>query len=183
MTSNTSYLLVAGAVVLAFATARILLGRLNDRSKAWMPRELRNAELVYAEKTFSSGGDTPIVAKCDRGYRTKKGVVVLVELKTRKLNRVYPSDIIELSAQRYAIQLQTYDNVADHGYVLIRRVSTNKCHLHQVKLMDLGDVAALAYRRRAIIIGAAVSNCALTRGLCLSCSFVNECKSMKNPLD
>lgn len=84
-------------------------------SRAWLPSELRDAKLVYAERVFRTGGATPIVAKLDRGYRNAKGVILLVELKTRHSNRHYLSDVIELSAQRLAVQMQTGEPVAEHG--------------------------------------------------------------------
>jgi hypothetical protein len=116
------YIVVAIFLLLAAATL-LRYVRTREGVDRWLPRELRNAELAYAEMLFRSGGTVPVVAKCDRGYRTKKREIVLLELKIRKINRVYPSDVIELSAQRYAIHLQTGEPVANHAYVLIQQVS------------------------------------------------------------
>ncbi len=77
------------------------------RWSAWLPRELRHAELAYAEKLFRATGPIVLTAKVDRAYRLEGGVLVLLELKTRGFNRPYRSDVIELSAQRVAIMKQT----------------------------------------------------------------------------
>jgi hypothetical protein len=183
MTTNTFNLLVVFVVVFLVLAVWILHRRFVSRREDWLPRELRNTELVYAEKLFRSGGDVPIIAKCDRGYRKRDGVMVMVELKTRKLNRVYPSDIIELSAQRYAIQMQTGEEVADYGYVLIQRAPTEGKHRHRVKLLSHDVVEVLAIRRHAILNGEAVGKYAKSKGLCRHCSFASECKSVANPLD
>jgi len=74
-----------------------------------------------------------IVAKCDRGYRTKKGVIVLVELKTRHVNRTCLSDIIELSAQRFAMQMQTGEDVAEYGHVLVQHPRSRAKFLRRVR--------------------------------------------------
>ena len=48
--------------------------------------------------------------------------MTLVELKTRKADKVYVSDIIELSAQRFALSIQTGELVNATGYVAVRIV-------------------------------------------------------------
>jgi hypothetical protein len=176
-------LLIMSVIVLLLLAVRKLYLLSRQGKDRWLPRELRNAALVYAEELFRSGGDVPIVAKCDRGYRKRNGVLVLVELKTRKLNRVYPSDIIELSAQRYAIQMQTHEEVADYAYVLVEQTPAKRKHRHRVKLLSAEGVARLALRRHAIITGHVVGNYARGPGLCRHCSFERECKSAANPLD
>jgi len=83
-----------------------------------LPPELRSARLAFAERLFRSEGPIPLVAQLDRAYRTTAGVLVLIELKTRAASRAYGSDVIELSAQRLALEARTGDVVADHAYVL-----------------------------------------------------------------
>ena len=71
--------------------------------------------LVYIERVFGAKSPVPIIAKLDHGYRNAEGVIILVELKTRRLNRPYLSDVIELSAQRLAVQAQKGERVAAYG--------------------------------------------------------------------
>ena len=67
------------------------------------PAALRDAELVYVEKTFRTTSPVPIAAKLDRAYRLPSGQLVLVELKTRWNGGPNLSDVIQLSAQRVAL--------------------------------------------------------------------------------
>ena len=84
-----------------------------------LPRELRGARLLYAEQLFRSTGRTAITARVDRAYQVASGEIVLLEFKTRDRNRVFPSDVIELSAQLAAVELQTGEIVAHHAYVAV----------------------------------------------------------------
>ena len=88
--------------------------------KNWLPKLLRGAELVYIEKVFRTQQPIRLVARVDRGYRQPNGVITLLEFKTRGVNHPYLSDILELSAQRVAVQGQTGSRVDEYGYVLIQ---------------------------------------------------------------
>jgi len=157
--------------------------RPGPSEQSWLPKELRDAELVYTERVFRSGGEVPIVAKCDRAYRVKKGEIVLLELKTRQRNRPYLSDVIELSAQRFAIQMQTRECVAGHGYVLIRRANSGTQSVHRVTLLSAEEVIALATRRAAIFKGNTVARYAGAKGLCRKCAFASRCRAVTDPFN
>jgi hypothetical protein len=136
-------------VLLVFAAAALLLLirwvcrlRLVALEKAWLPVELQDTALVYAERIFKARSPVPIIAKLDRGYRNADGVILLVELKTRRMNRPDLSDVIELSAQRLAVQAQTGERVADYGYVVIQRVGSKRKMAHRVALLSTEAVAA-----------------------------------------
>jgi CRISPR-associated exonuclease Cas4 len=173
-------LFVAAIVFLLFAGGRFRSRSIGDDWK-WLPKELRNAELAYAEQVFRSAGDVPIVAKCDRAYRNKKNSIVLIELKTRKVNRYYRSDVIELSAQRLAIQMQTGETVANYGYVLVQRSGGNAKVLHRVDLLTPAEIIALAKRREAILAGFNVARMTCSPRLCTNCAFAAMCKSIDDP--
>ena len=180
MQFNMWFLLCLVAFVLLLVIGRRLQARSNGSERKWLPKELRDAELVYAEKLFRSGGAVPIVAKCDRAYRTKKGVIVLVELKTRRLNRTYLSDVIELSATRFAIQMQTDVIAAGYGYVLVQRSGKQRRFLHRVELLSDTEVVALANRRVAILNGNIVPQYACSDRLCTKCNFIQKCNLPAN---
>jgi CRISPR-associated exonuclease Cas4 len=167
------------AIGLLLAVGWLLHTRSIGSEQKWLPKELRDAELVYAEKVFRSGGTMPIVAKCDRGYRTKKGVIILVELKTRRVNRTYLSDVIELSAQRFSIQMQNGENVAEYGYVLVQRPGGKSKYLHRVKLLLPEEILALARRREVILTDIASAATTCSKGLCQKCAYCRECHSQE----
>lgn len=141
-----------------------------------LPRELRDARLLYAEQLFAAtGGRLSTSARVDRAYRLRSGAVVLLELKTRAIDRPYLSDVIELSAQRAAVMLQTGEPVADHAYVAVRLPGA-AATVHPVQLLDIDEVAALALRRKAIVSGRLAPTYAGSARICSQCAFAPRCE-------
>ncbi|HEY0847172.1 MAG TPA: hypothetical protein VGE12_17515 [Noviherbaspirillum sp.] len=155
--------------------------RLVGLEKAWLPAELRDAALVYMERVFRAKSPVPIIAKLDRGYRNAEGVIILVELKTRRLNRPYLSDVIELSAQRLVVQAQTGERVAAYGYVLIQLAGSECKTAHRVDLLSAENVIAMAMRREAILAGEEAPRYASSERLCTRCAFKLTCKQRHGP--
>lgn len=105
------------------------------RRSTW-PAELHDARLVYSERLFRTEGAVPISARVDRVYRLRSGQLVLLELKTRSSDRVYLSDVIELSAQRVALHGQTGEPVAEHAWVVVQRGAAGLESFRRVKYVD-----------------------------------------------
>ena len=100
------------------AVVRILASALQ-RIRGWLARQRRQADdltgcrLVFSEKTFSINQPIMLTSRVDRVYHD--GIaMVLMELKTRYAERVYSSDIIELSAQRLAVSFYTGGRTTTH---------------------------------------------------------------------
>src|SRR5262249_31181489 len=138
------------ACLVAWKMARTLQSRASVR--LWLPRELRHAQLAFAEKTFRMSQPIGLNARADRGYRFK-GQVHLVEFKTRASAAAYSSDVIELSAQRLAIETSTREQVSEIGYVLAQDPLTKRRRVSKVRLLPEADVIAVARRREAILTG------------------------------
>ena len=141
----------------------------------WMPHELRASRLAYAEQLFRSAGPVSVSAKVDRAYRNQAGVVTLVELKTRKADRVYLSDVIELSAQRYALQSQTGERVSEHGYVVVQQVSSRRRKVHRVQLLADERLASMVVRRERLLMDTEEPDPPCATALCEHCAYVPEC--------
>jgi hypothetical protein len=162
-------LLVALAVLLANRGRR---GRIDDADG--LPLELQGAELAYAEQTFRSRRHR-FVARLDRAYRTPAGLQ-LVELKTRARDTVYLSDIIELSAQRIAVEGETFEPVTADAWVVVEDIDSGRRLPHKVRLLDAREVASMRQRYGDILSGEVLhprpaglaSQCALChhRGRC-----------------
>ncbi|MBF1164797.1 hypothetical protein [Burkholderia cenocepacia] len=142
--------------------------------RGWMPLELRRATLVYAEQLFRAPGRPMITAKVDRVYRRRDGRLVLVELKTRRINLAYLSDVIELSAQRVAIGSETGEDVMAHAYVVVQGPAGRRT-THKVKLLGAEEVRGLASRREAILAGTTRPRLAGAPGLRERCAFEKKC--------
>lgn len=143
--------------------------------EAVLPPELRRTRLVYAERLFRSNGAVSITAKVDRVHRNVAGALVLVELKTRTANRVYQSDVIELSAQRVALMGQTEEAVADHAYVLTERPDGRRTGCHRVRLMAHNDLITLAARRQELLASKIEPQPTRSSGMCWKCAFIRRC--------
>ncbi|THF61087.1 PD-(D/E)XK nuclease family protein [Pseudothauera nasutitermitis] len=165
---------ILAAVLLAWAY------RLRRRPEnAWMPRELRRATLAYAEQLFKAPSRVMLTAKVDRTYRDRSGILILVELKTRRLDRPYLSDVIELSAQRVAIMRQTGEPVAMHGYVVVQSRPGHRTS-HRVALLTEDEVDGLIVRWEAIVGGHAQPRRSGALRLCRGCGFAGNCANVNS---
>lgn len=169
------WLLLAGCVacVTAAGAAALIVRRRSVQLDQWMPEELKAHMLVYSEQTFRSGDDRPVIARVDRAYRGRNGLIVLVELKTRQADRVHLSDIIEMSAQRVALAGETGEQVARIGWVVVETETGRKAH--RVSLMGSQVVQALGARRAAILAGTTLPEYPATSRPCASCGFRRRC--------
>ena len=163
-------------VVVLWALARWLRRIRIYSDRSWLPTDLQDAELVYVERLFRATQPVPLVARLDRGYRRPNGVIVLVELKTRIIDRPHLSDVIELSAQRFALEAQTKDRVSDHGYVVVQRPTRQTKTAHRVQLLTREDVMALIKRREVILGAREGAQYARSRALCVQCAFRQRCR-------
>lgn len=175
-----SSVLVALLTVASILGIALLLSKRRRTGSALvnLPIELREARLLYAEQLFTATGRPSISARVDRAYRVASGAVVLLELKTRAIDRPYLSDVIELSAQRAAVVLQTGATVEDHAYVAVRRPGSASSNLYRVQLMPIDEVVALAVRRESIISGRRAPSYAGSAGICSLCAFAPSCEKL-----
>lgn len=130
---------------------------------------------MYAEQTFRIRQPVTLVARVDRGYELR-GKLYLAEFKTRKFNRVYRSDIVELSAQRMAIEGSTEQTVSRTAYVVIVDSAGMTRAVQQVRLMEREELMTLIRRRQAILEGWLMPHYAKSDALCRKCGFKKECR-------
>lgn len=164
--------LIGLVVVLAMLAFRERY-RLKKGEEGWGAEALQGKQLVFSEQIFRSRR-TGIMAKIDRGYLAG-GSIQLLEFKTRRRHAVYPADIIELSAQRVAVQDDDGRRVADDGYVLTERAQDGSRQLHRVTLLSEDDLLGLRDRRTLILSGRVQPREAAAPGLCRDCAYRVEC--------
>lgn len=177
MSAAELWLLFSACVVCVAATwaAARVVHRRGAKEDEWMPRELQDHTLAYSEKTFrSGGGDRRVAARVDRAYRGRNGLITLVELKTRRADRVHPSEVIELSAQRVALAGETGEPVARIGWVVVESAARRKAH--RVTLMSSRTVWELASRREALLAGTEPASYPATSEVCTSCAYQGRCR-------
>jgi len=166
-------LLAIAALIIGWKVARRWRARASEEK--WRPQELQRARLAFAEKTFKTWRPIRLIARADRGYWLN-GELHLAEFKTRARGAVYSSDVIELSAQRLAIETSTHEPVSDIGYVLVQDSSDKRRSLHKVRLLPAADVIAIAKRREAILKGRVAPKYTASQKLCSQCAYRAECK-------
>ena len=167
------FILLAIAGLMVWKMARNWRARASERH--WLPRELQHAQLAFAEKTFRTWQPIGLIARADRGYRLR-GELHLAEFKTRTRAVAYSSDVIELSAQKLAIEKITGERVSEIGYVLTQDPLGKRRSVHKVRLLPRADVIAVATRREAILKRRVVPRYTSSQGLCDDCAYRAECK-------
>ena len=170
--------MVAGAIVVLVvwvASRQWRQGAGAARQSNW-PVELRGARLVYSERLFKTADGEPIAARVDRAYRLRSGALVLLELKTRKADRAYLSDVIELSAQRIALHEHTGEPVADHAWVMVQRGAAGLESFHRVKLMSANGVRRLIEHRTELLAGRAAPMFSGAAAVCRRCRYLDRCE-------
>lgn len=141
------------------------------------PALLRDAELICVESQFRSKGRWPIVARVDRAYRLPSGLVVLVELKTRSTAAVRGSDVIQLSAQRMAVEDNLRSPVSDVGFVLIPGLTDrDPAVARSVRLMNREQVEALVLRRHRLLRGVVHPSWPHSDQVCQGCGHLEACR-------
>lgn len=140
------------------------------------PSALLSAKLVYMEKAFRIERPFPLVAKVDRVYRRPNGHLVLVELKTRETDSVFLSDIIQLSAQRMALRLQTGAAVDAHAFVSFQgHGGSGRLSSRRVQLLEEETLVELYQRRRALLTKQTSPTYARSDAMCLRCVQRSNC--------
>jgi CRISPR-associated exonuclease Cas4 len=169
------WMLLFGFVV-AILLAWLRWLRLRAGERASRPHELKAAHPVYMERQFRSRGPISIVARLDRAYRLQNGRIVLVELKTRAGDRAYPSDIIQLSAQKLALEGEAGEEVESYAFVTVLRPDhPRRWRSHRVTLLDSSQLQALARRREAVLDGRATPTYAASNRACAGCALRPRC--------
>jgi hypothetical protein len=174
---------LAGVAGLAWAALHALrrlsrhAGR-RRRDPAGLPPELHGAPLVWSEKVFRCGGPTPMVARIDRAYRGPDGRLTLVEFKRRDTCRVRPSDVVELSAQRFVLQRAGHP-VNVKAYVIVLDAEGTAGRALAVVVEDMAVVERRMRRLLAIIEGRAVPDAPSSPFSCRRCGHRDVCPRVR----
>lgn len=138
-----------------------------------MPQELATAELWCSEKLFRCQKPVMLAFKPDRVYKSAVGVLIVEETKTH--NRVYPSDILQLSVAATGLRAISTLPVADYGYVRLVTEGGSRTVFKRVQLLRDSEVVGIHARRQRILSGeiAPVKSC--QAGLCRGCAYRGAC--------
>ncbi|APA71411.1 hypothetical protein YQ44_14260 [Janthinobacterium sp. 1_2014MBL_MicDiv] len=141
----------------------------------WFPEELRYASLAYAEQTFTLDAPIKLIARIDRAYRYK-GKLTLMEYKIRRVERVFMSDVIELSVQKMILELAGRAMVNDHGFVVVEHPEIPRRRAIRVFLLNHKQIIELYHHRMALLRQTISADHAESTSRCRRCEFLKECK-------
>ena len=162
------------AALLAAACCWLWIAARSSRLQRWRkPPDLAGARLLFVETVFRTEQPFPVSARIDRGYLMADDSLVLVELKRRRRNVVYHSDVVQLSAQKVAVEGATGLRVAPYAFVCVRRWSTWRTT--RVDLLSATQVHSLAQRRQGILDRRIPPRFAQFKRLCAECAFARSC--------
>jgi hypothetical protein len=136
---------------------------------------LSSARLVFAEEPFVINDPIALSVRVDRAYDDGDNLILL-ELKVRDSRRVYPSDIIELSAQRVAVAHATGRQVSTTGYVLVMPINSNRWDLCAVSLYSEAAIVELITSRRRLLDGTNRPRRIPLTKACKRCEYAIECE-------
>jgi len=162
---------VARALGLVFRRVRSWLA-----TSCWRSFDINDCRLLFAERSFSINAPINLTVRVDRAYHD--GIaMILMELKTRVEERIYASDVIELSAQRLAVEYSTGERMHDFGYIVLQHPMTHRRTIHTVSLLSQTEVIGIANRQRLLVGGALPPRHAGNPECCRRCEYQPECRT------
>lgn len=174
MTSSWLLVLLAGAALLLWGAHRRITASRREAGRQWDLAAFADKRLLYSEQLFRAP-KSRLVAKVDRAYAGPDDALELLELKTRPHHRVYRSDVIEMSAQRVAVEEVDGRRVLDTAFVLTESTHDGSRQLHRIQLMEGAAVLALRDKRHRLLRGEIRGEAAKTQALCNACAYAKEC--------
>lgn len=134
-----------------------------------LPEELKTAKLFMSEQDISCRSPA-LHGTPDQVFETADGRLIPVDTKTRQHNRVYKSDVIQLSVYRTILSKKySTRNIAEYGYV--RLVVDNpaygrKIRYAKVMLMSESEIVRLLQSYWSIRKGKVIPTCTCSGKMC-----------------
>ena len=110
--------------------------KIQARENLWLTNELKQAKLTMVEQKWQVEYPYNIVGRFDRVYEFDiqgKKVLMPVDFKTRARDRVFDSDIAEVSLQAWMLRQSGFITSA-HGYIVIKNTATGATTPHRFAL-------------------------------------------------
>ncbi len=171
---DSDYLLILLGFIALFLYFRRFFRRtprIAKEPEAWLPEELKDAQLIGVEWDLETTGDYPLKGRLDRLYQLPDGRLVPVERKNRANGRVYGTDRIQLSLYGYILEMQG-NEVAPFGFVVFPGDSAQR-----VDLLNRSAVERRLERYGQIQNRAALPS-RVGGAKCRSCSHAHRCAYM-----
>lgn len=168
--------LILFIVALLFAVYKYFFATEPYSVKTELPDDLKNAKLWAKEKAFECGGNNPLTGIVDESFIGSNGDIVLSDTKSRKFNRVYKSDILQVSAYRVLIENATSKTVAPFGFIRLLTPSGNE--YVKIDLYDRDEVLAARRLFDDLRNGKYPGEKCQNKAMCKGCAYKYECDNM-----
>lgn len=150
-----------------------------------MPTELATARLIMSEKPLSATLDDILIPlRTEQVFQTRDGRIIPVENKNRNLHKVYPYDVIQLTAQSLALAQDPRAKVnpakvSDYGYLRTQNRRDGTVQYHPVKLLTKARMQELAERYFSVRTGRTEARFQPNQRACSKCPQQAKCPRFK----
>lgn len=137
----------------------------------WWLRSRRKPKLspYMLERFLKITNPVPLCGKPDVVWEARDGTLIVGDYKSRDNQKVYESEVIQLSVYKLLVEKTQNRRVADYGFIHFKNRSMKK-----VYLMTEAEIIALYYRYWNVIAGE-VEACAANTNYCRYCSHKRKC--------
>ncbi len=162
---------------LAALTSVLVAGLCRKRRAPVGGDDLDGARIFLNESTIRISTPVKLSGRPDQIWRRKDGKLIPVETKQRRFSRQYPSDAVQLSAQRFLTvhSRRARDNeFMDYGYIRIVRQNHAALFI-RVSLLGDGEIIQRQQRVQALITGKVKPLATPSKSLCSGCGHRHRC--------
>ena len=164
-------------VALAFGFALFVRGMTPSRRSDVGGDELHGASIFLNEKDIRITRPIKLKGRPDQVWRRRDGKLVPVETKKRSIARAYPSDTVQLTAQRFLIVHAGKAKLCDFaGHGFVRAVGKDgTARFIRVRLLSDEKLIDHYMRARALLAGREEPIASPAIGLCRGCGHFARC--------
>ncbi len=169
--------LIIGIVGLLWWLVRLIVAPTRTQTvQTELPSELQSSKLWGKEKPFSCTGSVNLTGRIDEAFELPDGDIVVSDTKSRATQRVYKSDILQVSAYKVVIEASTRKRVRDHGYIRLLTPQGNE--YRRIELLSANEVAAAYQLHDDLQQGRYPGEKCGRPAVCRGCAYRVECESM-----
>lgn len=146
MEALSSFAVILAAVILTAAAVTTIIQLFRNRSSSlrWMslvaqenmPDKLAVLKPWKSEFNVYTKRPVKLKGRIDQALIDDKGEITLLDTKTRKVPRAYPSDVVQLSVYKICLERGMGKRVSPFGWIRAVHPVTQKTKYLRVKLLD-----------------------------------------------
>ncbi|GMA99328.1 PD-(D/E)XK nuclease family protein [Pelosinus sp. IPA-1] len=138
----------------------------------WWLRSRRKPKMspYMLERFLKITDPIPLCGKPDVVWKTRNGILIVGDYKSRENQQVYESEVIQLSVYKLLIEKTQNIPVADYGFIHFKNKYMKKVHL-----MKETEIIALYHSYWDVVNGEVEACVASNENYCQYCSHKHKC--------